>query len=224
MLESALSGIKRDDTIIALGNCGGDTFCEDSSRIIVAGSSVATLFIGEMASNDYDVYFEGPGAFSAVFNRLVSLSDQPGDSQPLAGYRLMDQIGTGQASIEALSRLNTVNFSAKDKKPIQLVKSYWYNGPHSVLGHFDFTIVQFAYSNGEYWINPLGVLDGVAKRLVINNTSSPANTLNRIIKYTGKGFHATNATLLGLSDDIRKSNGYSTNADGLISLSAPPIY
>lgn len=190
LLSAAMAGVEPDVTALALSQIG-----------YLAGSSVAALFIKGMPFEDYDLYFSSARHFAAAFNTLQSLSDADRDTHPLAGYKCIDTIGDDIES--SLSGLHTVNFSSKNKKSIQLIKTYWHENPEDLLSLFDFTISQFCLTDTTFWVNPVGLIDGYNKRISLTDAMHlPVNTMNRVLKYAKKGFSAPAATLLGISNNL----------------------
>lgn len=196
LYDSMMSGAVYTDAAAALVSRGA----------ILAGSSVASMVTHAFDFNDYDLFFTNSESFVDTYNMLVSLSNSDPENHPLAGYKCIDIIDPNNMA-PSISKLHTVNFVSrvKGRKPIQLVKSYWFNDQEHVIKSFDITAVQFSMTSETLSFNPLGVLDVVNKRInLMRSDQAPHVTMARVIKYSERGLAPTTIALIKISEAFNR--------------------
>jgi hypothetical protein len=85
----------------------------------------------------------------------------------------------------------------------------WYDNAEHVIDSFDFTVIQFAFTNKEFVFNGMSFMDLARKRLVLHRMQFPASTMRRLIKYTQKGYYACPGSLVTICQAIQDYKGES---------------
>jgi hypothetical protein len=86
---------------------------------------------------------------------------------------------------------------------IDIVKNVFDN-PLSTIENFDFTVVCFSTDGDRFYYHSKAAFDLLRRKLVINNTTHPVDSVRRLQKYVKRGFSACNGTVLELAEAIRK--------------------
>lgn len=78
--------------------------------------------------------------------------------------------------------------------------------PADTIAHFDFTCVSIATNGIDVWHHPTAFADLAKKRLVLQTCIYPLSTMERIVRYTKRGYWCCNGTLLTLARAIRETD------------------
>lgn len=95
------------------------------------------------------------------------------------------------------------NFYLDNNTKIQIIKRYSPKTFKEIFDVFDFTIVCGAYDGIKFECHERFFQDIATKRLVINTLRFPLKTLERICKYSRRGYTACPVGLLRLAQSIR---------------------
>jgi hypothetical protein len=96
-----------------------------------------------------------------------------------------------------------LNFYIKGQK-FQLIKLFFYKNWLEIFNDFDFTICKFTYDGKESHYHDRFFKDLAKRRLVIDNELlvKPLSTLQRVCKYTRRGFSMCPVGMLTLAKNI----------------------
>lgn len=167
----------------------------------VGGGALLSALIGNPI-NDYDLFSADPDA-------------------------LVKQIEEKQITHSKWENSRVTNFRLYNHgdRLLQVIKAFKYQSPEATLNDFDFTIVGAAYDGEKVICHPRWLLDAAQKRLVIHRLVRPLNTLNRLLKYSTRGFstcpvsHATivkHVTEMTINWDDPDQNDLQYYTDGSI--------
>lgn len=146
----------------------------------LAGGSVLRWFTDEPQSGDFDFYF----ANQAQYNQFS-------DNMKYAASRI-------HSSAYARSYQIAVD---GEKVIVQAVHAQFFPTLESVLLSFDLTICQLGFDGQDIEFGPT-TKDDIAKRqLVPHNITNSANTIQRLAKYSARGYELT---LQDATDTVRK--------------------
>lgn len=140
----------------------------------IAGGAITSCVTNEKI-NDYDVFSPNPDLIIDVFLK----KDVP----------------------VTFETEHFTNFKINNKK-IQVIRRYKFNSPSEIFDNFDFTIVCGAYDGENFYCHDRFWQDIANRRLVINGLSFPLKTLERVAKYSKRGYTACPFGLLKIAKAI----------------------
>lgn len=142
----------------------------------VAGGAITSAVTNEKI-NDYDIFSPDP---ELIINVLLASSVQ--------------------ATFETE---NFVNFRFKNKK-IQIIKRYKPHSPEEIFEKFDFTVVCGAYDGKNFYCHDRFWQDVANRKLVVNATTFPLKTMERVAKYARRGYKPCPVGLLKIARAINE--------------------
>lgn len=170
-----------------------ETFPEGT---FIAGGYLTSLISGANdPKSDIDIFFKNEESFRQAYVCLTANSNSL--PEVLRGYR-------AQRTIENALTPNVmfINFVAKGKPNIQLIKTRWFSTPEEIIDGFDFTITQFAIDEDNFYFNPESLLDIINKKLTLHKLTFPEKALARIAKYTKKGYSIEESVMEKITEQI----------------------
>lgn len=154
-----------------LGNANVKDFLRLGMGCILAGGACRDGVKGRKIE-DYDLFFTNSHAKDYAKNYFAE-----------CGYKLVFACPQGML----------YTYKLEDTK-IQLIHKRNYESVDDLLSSFDFSICQFASTDGEtIMTSRQAVNDNKKKILTLSNLEYPVATINRIAKYKAKGFYAGDA-------------------------------
>jgi hypothetical protein len=162
---------------------------------VISGGFALSILQEDKNAKDIDFFFTNEKSFIETKNLLLS---PPDDAWAYKGYAL-DQDKSNDRFLY---------FKHQEHRPaIQLLKMVWYDNAEHVIDSFDFTVIQFAFTNKEFVFNGMSFMDLARKRLVLHRMQFPASTMRRLIKYTQKGYYACPGSLVTICQAIQDYKG-----------------
>lgn len=145
----------------------------------VAGGAVTAAVAGERI-NDYDIFSPHP-------QRIIS------ELESQAEY-------VKGKSVEGFF----TNFTDKYGNTIQVITRVAVESPRAIFEIFDYTIVCGAYDGETFYCHDRFWQDVATRRLVMNSLTFPLKTLERVAKYSRRGYKACPFGLLDLCKTINR--------------------
>lgn len=143
------------------------------SDSFIAGGAGLALFTGDLSLvNDYDVYCSNEQSSFDLYQKLLN-----------HGFVLEKQTAFA------------VNMRLGDFPPVSIIRVTYFDNMEHCLDSFDFTVCQFGFGPEIACCNPLGIISHYNKKLVVHNLYPENDCLYRLVKYTKKGYDATQETL-----------------------------
>jgi hypothetical protein len=173
---------------------------------IISGGFALSVVNEDKNAKDVDFFFTSQKAFEET---LELFKNPPEKAWAYKGYK------TSEIKYDQNSRYVLLEHEKETRPKVQLLKMVWYDDAEHIIDSFDFTIIQFAFTNKEFVYNGASFMDLSRKRLVLHRMQFPASTLRRLIKYTQKGYYACPGSLVKICESIKEFNG-SPDIDGLV--------
>ncbi len=162
---------------------------------VISGGFALSIIQEDKNAKDIDIFFTNEEAFNKTKELLLA---PPEDAWAYKGYTLDEE----------KSNARFLYFKHETHRPaIQLLRMVWYDNAEHVIDSFDFTVIQFAFTNKEFVFNGMSFLDVARKRLVLHRMQFPASTMRRLIKYTQKGYYACPGSLVTICQAIQAYKG-----------------
>ena len=140
----------------------------------IAGGAITSAITGEKI-NDYDIFSPTP---------------------ELLRDKLKEAIGYASYEHEFFT-----NFWINNRK-IQVITRYSPESPQAIFNTFDFTIVCGAYNGKEFYCHDRFWQDIGTRRLVVNDLFFPLKTMERVAKYSRRGYTVCPVGLLNIAKAI----------------------
>jgi hypothetical protein len=147
----------------------------------VAGGCLRDYFSGEPLTSDIDVFFANDNDFNSTVEKLKfdKRFTQKYAKDKLAAY---DYRGT----------------------EVQLIGTHFFASAKETSEAFDFTICCAAVDLNEVYVHENFFEDLAGKRIAINKLPFPMSSLERLCRYSRKGYTACNGSLLEIVKAIQK--------------------
>jgi hypothetical protein len=146
----------------------------------IAGGAIRDHFASQTIESDIDVFFKSHDDYQNTINQLVN--DRRFEKQYIH------------------KELACFVWRGMD---VQLIGTHFFPGPKETMESFDFTVCCCALDLNEIYMHEHFMEDLAARRLAINKLSFPLSTMERLQKYSKKGFTACNGTLLEVAKAIK---------------------
>ncbi len=156
----------------------GITICKDGPWI--AGGAILKTFIGEPIDTDIDVFFASNEQLYECFVKMEKNSKLVSESKFSKTFEFLSE----HNGVESTKKIQFVNYVYKPKAS-------------EIISEFDINICQFAF-DGERIVVEDDVLEHVRNRkmkILVDKITHAGSTLKRIVKYSRKGFVATDENL-----------------------------
>lgn len=153
----------------------GQANAEKPIKFWVAGGAITSAITGEKI-NDYDLFSPTPRKLRDALKKAI-----------------------GYASFE---HEFFTNFWVNNTK-IQVITRYEPESPQAIFNTFDFTIVCGAYDGKTFYAHDRFWQDIATKRLVIPGLYFPLKTLERVAKYSRRGYTVCPVGLMELAKAIQ---------------------
>lgn len=157
----------------------------------IAGGAIRDHFASQSIESDIDVFFKSHDDYKAVIDKLVN------DRRVERKYIHKELACFKWRSVD-----------------VQLVGTHFFPSPKETMESFDFTVCCCALDSSEIYMHEHFMEDLAARRLAINKLPFPLSTLERLQKYSKKGFTACNGTLLEVAKAL-KSVDFEDKANAL---------
>ena len=163
----------------------------------IAGGAIRDHFASQQIESDIDVFFKSQQDYQATIDKL-------------ADSRMVQQKYIHK-------ELSCFAWRGVD---VQLIGTHFFEGPKETAESFDFTVCCCALDATDIYMHEHFMEDLAARRLAVNKLPFPLSTLERLQKYSKKGFTACNGTLLEIAKAIKgvdlddKKNTLSFYANG----------
>ena len=115
---------------------------------------------------DYDLFFTGVQAKEEIEKQLISM-----------GFAQLFKCPQGELT----------TYKQGDHK-VQLVTKFWYKSQEDLIGSFDITACCASWDGEKFICNRRFKSDVMNKRIYLNKITFPVATMNRIAKYSRKGY------------------------------------
>lgn len=146
----------------------------------VAGGALLAATVGAEI-NDYDLFCADPAALE---KQIVD--------------KKITHVKWGNERVE--------NFRMDNDKIIQVVKAFKYQTMEQTLDDFDFTIIGAAYDGEKIICHPRWLLDIAQKRIVVHRLVRTLNTMNRLLKYTSRGYSTCPVSFATILRQVQSMN------------------
>lgn len=133
--------------------------------IWLAGGAIRCLFSGETIQ-DYDLFFKNEQVLKQTIEKLDILK-----------AKLVFKCPKGEL----------YTYRINDMK-IQLITKRFYESAKELIDTFDFTICQFSFDTETVEIGDNSIHHLIKKELHVNKLEYPVATMNRLVKYSKKGY------------------------------------
>jgi hypothetical protein len=147
----------------------------------ICGGAAQSLFSNRPV-NDIDIYFNGEEAFEDTLAKFEEHRTYSKQVQP----HLIHLTPTNRGMI-----------------PVQLMNLAWFGDARHTIDVFDFTVCQFALHGDTVWYNPISLMDLMKKQIRVHRFLPQAKPLQRLAKYSKKGFWAPPETIEAIENYIR---------------------
>lgn len=148
----------------------------ENNRIVfwISGGAITAAVTGDKI-NDYDIFSPTP---------------------EILRDRLKEAIGYASFEHEFFT-----NFWVDNNK-VQVITRYSPQSPEAIFNTFDFTINCGAYDGTTFYCHDRFWQDIASRRLVVNNLFFPLKTLERVAKYSRRGYTVCPVGLLSIAKSI----------------------
>lgn len=149
----------------------------DGEKCWIAGGFIRRWWFNIKQDSDIDLFFDSQETYNRVCEGLAKIATEP-------------------VKISQFNHMYLIKITDTWTIKVQAIRHLFYKSIHDLFDSFDFTICQFAYSNGAIIISELGLIDGQRKRLVPHKITYGASSLRRIIKYSQQGYYMCNGSVM----------------------------
>tara|TARA_Y100000310_G_scaffold30979_1_gene29406 strand:- start:9710 stop:10444 length:735 start_codon:yes stop_codon:yes gene_type:complete len=160
--------------------------------LILAGGVFRYLVDPDEEIKDYDLFFQDRDAVDATQAYLKNL-----------GYEMVFECPEGSLK----------TYAKGDLPKVQLITKWYYANLSEVISSFDITACCAAWCGESYETHKRFYSDVLNKNIYLNTVQYPVATLNRIIKYVGKGYKLSRT---GNLDFITTINSTELDEDHLV--------
>jgi hypothetical protein len=158
-----------------------------NNNAIIAGGALTSIILNEQIV-DYDIWFSNKGDYDKATNEMDILYEKQRDG--------------GIFSSDLICRYNTSNaktFTVKSTHKFQFINpsKYSLGNIDTIINQFDFTCVMCGVDlrDRKLICNDKFFRDAKSKKITINEKlRAPASLIDRIVKYTKKGYRISKAT------------------------------
>lgn len=152
-----------------------------NNNAIIAGGDLTSIILNE-GVNDFDIWFSNENDYK----------------QAKKDMNLLYNENTKHNSYSKFTTINAITYTINNKK-YQFISSfkYTFGNVNTIINQFDFTCVMCGLDlkNEKLIYNDKFFRDAKSKTLIINKElKSPASLLDRIVKYTKKGYRIPKET------------------------------
>lgn len=160
-----------------------------NNNAIIAGGALTSIILNEKI-NDFDIWFSNEKDYNQA---IIEMDVFYKEKKKQNNNSLFEIIGNGKHTTK-----NAVTFTIDSKKYQLINKSrYVFGDVKTIINQFDFTCVMCGVDlkNKKLIHDDKFIYHAKTKSLVINNgLKSPASLLDRIIKYTKKGYRISKSS------------------------------
>lgn len=147
-------------------------------KIMIAGGSARKALLGhELGTSDVDIFFTSLTDMQFAERRLKTLGIYP-TSHPNCKQFTMATIYDG-------------TFPSKESIPMQLITARPHESMEKLISYFDFTVCQFGYQDGSFFMTEQALLDEETKTLRKVETCDHEIKTVRFVKYMKYGYEPT---------------------------------
>lgn len=172
-----------------------DELKEQSIECFIAGGCLRDYFHGKNTTNDIDIFFKNKEEYDKAFKYL-----------------------TKEGKI-LFQNHNGTKISYNNIK-LDIVCSKFFETPQDAIDNFDFTVCAIALDSEKVYHHETTFIDLAKKQLMINKITFPKSTMQRVTKYSRKGFYICNGELSKIFEAMYKEyeelKDISENDDNLL--------
>lgn len=152
--------------------------------VIAGGAASAILSDDFFKAGDVDLFFTSDKGFRDTLEILLK-----------NGFTHIYE--TEDKLWEAVKNPNVyfIHLTKGDEKPLQLIKTMWFDSPEHVIDTFDYTCCQVALTNKNIYYSSLTKYDIFNRELVLHRMINPVSALKRMVKYMNKGYNVSKYNL-----------------------------
>lgn len=143
---------------------------KNNDGVILGGGYFRKLVDEDDVLCDYDIFFTKNDAIEKLKNHLE-----------LLGYR----------QVFACPKGELFTYKKQDGVKVQLITKFIYSNLREMVDSFDLTACCAGWDGEMFESNRRFIFDVKSKRINLNKVTYPVATMNRIAKYTGKGYTLT---------------------------------
>lgn len=172
--------------------------------VYLAGGSLRNLLGGDDIIQDIDLFFRDKEALEQAMKIMDSYNGSDDGCWYEAFRCPAGELITYKSAIDKPEEDRTSE-DYKNQRKVQFITKSFYESPEQLINTFDF-IPTCACIYGEVlYTHPDWVRHVKKRTLGLHFVSYPVATLNRLLKYSHKGYHVPSDTLLGLVIQINEN-------------------
>lgn len=172
--------------------------------VYLAGGSLRNFLGGDDVIQDIDLFFRDKEALEKAM-KIMGMHSGSDDGCWYEAFRCpAGELITYKSVIDKTDEDKTPE-DYKNQRKVQFITKSFYESPEQLINTFDFIPTCACIYGGVLYTHPDWVRHVKKRKLGLHFVSYPVATLNRLLKYSYKGYHIPSDTLLGLVIQINEN-------------------